>query len=165
MIIRTYRCEDCKELFDVTCGSNDGDPECPYCAKEMVWQPKRFSIGGSLTSAAVDVTQKILEQDYGQSNMGDSLREGDAAFKAPVMQTAERETIQRLENEYISQSQLVPAARDFFAGGNSKAPASIVQAAVADARSHKGKEPSPIDLLHKAGQRGELGTPFKTMKG
>lgn len=165
MIIRTYRCQDCEQVWDVTLESGDApDPECPNC-KDVVltWQPRKFAIGGSITSAAVDVTQKILEDDYGQSNMQDSMREGDAAFKAPVKQGAEREAEERVIREFAAAQtpQMHPAAAGFFPGSPGGPPANIVQAALADAKQHKGRD--PVSLLHQAGQRGELAIPFNPL--
>ena len=94
MIIRTYRCNDCQELFEVTCESSDGDPDCPFCARELVWQPKSFAIT-TTKSKAVDVTQQIMEEDYGLTDFNDNMREGDIAAKTPVRPRAEREAIEQ----------------------------------------------------------------------
>src|SRR5215470_17509578 len=96
MVIRTYLCEECNTQFEVACESgSDGDPDCPNCAVVLQWVPSRMNIG-TVKSKAIDYTQKMVEQDYGLSNMNDGNREGDVAYKAPApMQTNERETIEQ----------------------------------------------------------------------
>jgi len=168
MIVRSYRCEQCKQEFDMTFESgNDPDPVCPNpdCRDiEMVWQPKRFAIGGSVASAAVDVTQKIIEEDYGVANMQDGMREGDAAFKSTPKQGAELQAEERVMRELAAQKpEMLPAAQQFFSGSPGGPPSSFVAGAVAAAKSQHEKRYDPISLLHQAGQKGELGLPFKPL--
>jgi hypothetical protein len=104
MIIRTYRCDDCEQEFEVHCESSDGDPDCPTCAKVLDWQPGMFSITGH-KSRAIDVTQKIIEEDFGLSNLKDNTREGEAAYKEPRADTThEKEKITQAVMEYVRES-------------------------------------------------------------
>ena len=74
MIIRTFACNDCDALFEVTGGMNDPDPECPACNMVMDWRPTSFNIGGSTEGKAVKVAQEILETEYGLTNYKDNNR-------------------------------------------------------------------------------------------
>jgi hypothetical protein len=156
MIIRTYRCNDCDEIFEVTCESSDGDPDCPYCKQEMVWQPTRFAIGTN-KGKAVDVTQKIMEEDYGLTDFNDNMREGDIAAKTPARTREEREAIEQMERDAkelaASAGNMVPQAREFFSGNQTRA--NVAAAAFADAKATKG-EHRGMDLMMAAGKRGEL---------
>src|SRR5262245_10376379 len=102
MIRRTYACDDCETQFEVDCESgNDGDPDCPNCSKVLQWVPARVNIG-TVKGKAIDVTQKIIEEDFGLTNLNDNNREGDVAYKAAApMQTAERENIEQQVREYV----------------------------------------------------------------
>jgi hypothetical protein len=104
MIIRTYRCDDCEQEFEVHCESSDGDPDCPACAKVLDWQPGMFAITGH-KSRAIDVTQKIIEQDFGLANLKDNTREGEAAYKEPRVDTThEKEKITQAVMEYVRET-------------------------------------------------------------
>jgi hypothetical protein len=49
---------------------NDPPPECPMCSKsEMAQDIKPVAIGGSVRSKAEKITQDILENDYGVTNV------------------------------------------------------------------------------------------------
>jgi hypothetical protein len=156
MIIRTYRCEDCQEVFEVTCESSDGDPDCPYCSREMQWQPTRFAIG-TTKGKAIDVTQKIMEEDYGLTDFNDNMREGDIAAKTPVRGREERETIEQAERDAkefaASAANMSPQAKEFFSGNAARA--NVAAAAFADAKASRGQH-TGMDLMAEAGRRGEL---------
>ena len=156
MIIRTYRCNECLLTFEVTCESGDGDPNCPSCEKILHWTPKSFAIG-TTKGKAVDVTQKIMEEDYGVTDFNDNMREGDVAAKSPVRPREEREMIERIERETrdlaASANNMVPQAREFFAGGTARM--NVAQAAFADAKASRSQHRG-MDLMAEAGRRGEL---------
>jgi len=156
MIIRTYRCEDCQEVFDVTCESSDGDPDCPYCKQVLVWTPKSFAIGTN-KGKAVDVTQKIMEEDYGLSDFNDNMREGDIAAKTPPRSKEERDAVEQMERDAkeiaASAGNMVPQAREFFSGNQTRA--NVAAAAFADAKATKGQH-NGMDLMAAAGRKGEL---------
>ena len=168
MIVRTYKCNDCNEVFDVTCSGDDIDPDCPNC-KDVVlqWMPKSFSIGGSVTSKAVDLTQNILEKDYGHTNWNDSMREGDIAHKSEARPRAEQEVMAKLEHdakEYAKETQAPKSNPGFWGGGQGGPPQNMVAAAIAGAREQTAlanKEGrNPMTLLNEAGKKGELNIPF-----
>lgn len=157
-VIRTYQCNDCKETFEVTCGADDPDPDCPGCSVVMEWRPQKFSIGGSVTSKAVDLTQKVLEEDYGMTDFKDNQREGDVAFKEKPRTADERHAIEKMEadaKEYAKASQLSPGARDFWGGARGGAPANIVASVMADVKSQSTADRSAgIDKVMKLGKQG-----------
>lgn len=165
MIIRTYLCRDCGKMFDHTCESSDGDPDCPTCAVPVQWVPTKFAIGGSTMSKAVDLTQQVLEQDYGETNFNDQQREGDIAFKNTPRPRAEQEVMDKLEHDAkefaAGKAQANPA---FWAGGQGGPPQNIIAAAMAGAKEQTAlanrEGVNPMDLLHKAGKDGQLGVPI-----
>ena len=129
MIIRTYRCDDCQQVFEVTLDSgNDGDPDCPSCTKVLDWVPTRFATT-TVKTKAVKVAQDILEQDYGLTNWKDGNREGDVAAIMPAptrQQTEEQAKIAREVQQMAEQARLPPASmKDAPQGvwGNSGRPA------------------------------------------
>lgn len=169
MIVRTYKCNDCDEVFEITCSMSDGDPDCPNC-KDVVleWQPKSFSIGGSVTSKAVDLTQDILEKDYGHTNWNDSMREGDIAHKSEARPRAEQEVMAKLEHdakEYAKQAESPKSNPGFWGHGAGGPPANMIAAAMQGARQQTALANSegrnPMDLFSKAGKDGSLNIPFK----
>lgn len=156
MIIRTYRCNECQEVFDVTCESSDGDPDCPYCKQVLVWTPKSFAIG-TTKGKAVDVTQQIMEEDYGLTDFNDNMREGDVAAKTPSRTREEREAIEAMERDAkelaASSNNMVPQAKEFFSGNPVRM--NVAQAALADVKATKGQH-NAMDLMAAAGKKGEL---------
>jgi hypothetical protein len=91
MIIRTYECSDCDQMFEVECAADDGDPPCPVCATVLEWRPQRVNIGGSSIGKAANVVQDIIENDYGMTNFKEAKHEGDTAAITPVETTSSRE--------------------------------------------------------------------------
>jgi hypothetical protein len=85
-VVRTYECGECGSRFDkLHFDRADPAPPCPGCAALSAKQtqvPGGFAIKSD-KSRAVDITQKICEEDYGMSDMNDRQREGDLAFKTP----------------------------------------------------------------------------------
>jgi hypothetical protein len=181
MIIRTYRCNDCLEVFEVSLESgSDGDPDCPYCAKELVWQPHAFSIRTN-KSRAVDYTQKVLEEDYGLTDWKDNNKEGDVAFKAPVETTADREAKEKMSREIqeLAESMKVEghpamdnpgmqnAIKGFFGGGMGGAPNPMQSAALmasAKVGPAAGFDPIGGPLgLRRAKEKGVLPTGFRVI--
>lgn len=170
MIIRTYRCNDCGDAFEVTLDSGDaGDPDCPYCAQVLQWQPTSFSIKTN-RSRALDITQEIVEQDYGLSDMKDGLREGDIAAKTPIRSRAEREAIEKLENDARQLAQnannLSPAAQNFFGGGQKTGlnPMNLdVKSVLQNAKGSVPADRNPMDMLAKAGRKGELPVNYRLL--
>lgn len=165
-VIRTYQCNDCGTMFDVTCAPDDGDPDCPKCSIPLEWRPQRFAIGGSTTSKAVDLTQKVLEEDYGVTNFNDQQREGDIAFKGRPKTADERNAIEKLEadaKEYVRANQLSPGAKQFWGGQVGGAPANIVASVMADVKAQGKGEKSAMDRLAQAGKEGKLNIPVNIL--
>lgn len=159
MIRRTYKCEDCGDTFEVTCESNDPHADCPYCKVVMNWQPGNFAITTN-KAKAVDLTQKIVEEDYGMSNLKDNNREGDVAYKPPSPQTTqerEAETRMMIEaSQQIAKPAMHPSTQGFWGGGAGGAPPMVAQSLIAAAKTGPGAGSDPISMLHKAGKAGQL---------
>lgn len=168
MIIRTYRCEDCQTVFEISCESgNDGDPPCPTCEKVLQWQPSSFNITGA-KSKAVDMAQDIMEKDYGLANFKDNNREGDVGYIDPTRKTAAqidaigqreseagREVVSRMKD---ITPELKPAVDGFFGGqsvsiGQNRVPVSqMIQAG----KQGPAAGIDPMAALHKLGREGKL---------
>src|SRR5258707_8167239 len=82
-VIRTYECTDCFTVFECMLDSgSDPDPECPQCSRVLEWRPGMFSVKTN-KSRAIDVTQEIMETDYGLTNFKEAPREGDVSAIMP----------------------------------------------------------------------------------
>lgn len=88
MVTRTYGCPHCDARFRVFgMASDDPAPPCPKCNwQESEWVPEAIAIAGS-HSKAMDLSQKIIERDYGLTNWSDNLREGDPAVQLNARQS------------------------------------------------------------------------------
>ena len=85
-IVRTYGCENCGYVMDVTLTMDqvdDAPPDCPRCIvaydgfKEPMQQEfKPIAIGGSNVARANKLTEDILANDYGVANLQRDNREG-----------------------------------------------------------------------------------------
>ena len=178
MIYRTYECLDCHQFFEVTCNSDDGDPDCPTCAKVLDWKPGMFNTKSDVSRAA-DLTQEILNTDYGLDNFNDNTREGDTVYKAPVETREQREMAKALEDQAkmvkdipgMMPESTKQQAAGFWAGGSGAAavPNQIVQSALANAKAplvgRNGKVldsgVNPMESLHKMGKQGKLPDNFR----
>lgn len=162
MIIRTYECLDCKEIFEVTSDRSDEPPPgCPYCQAEMEWKPKSFAITG-VKSKAIDYAQDVLEKDFGLTNFKDNNREGDVGVIMPSETTAAREAREAMERDAMQISdaakvaQQNPAVRGFWAGGHGGAVSSSIVQNAMDAAKRGPKGVDPIKALHDQGRAGNL---------
>lgn len=103
---RTYECGDCGHRFNHVVWEADAPhPDCPKCEVIASYVPP---LPGMLTtkSAAIDMAQKIAEEDFGLTNIRDNQRAGDVAAMGPApMQTAEREAITQQMKEMADQMQ------------------------------------------------------------
>lgn len=171
MIIRTYNCEVCGELFEVQCESTDGDPECPYCRDVVLqWRPGMFAIGTN-KGKAVDVTQKILEEDFGLSDFKDGSREGDVVAKTPVPSTQAKEAAMQVQFEIAQQTgvtmtdQQKQQAAAFWGGGAQMQlpPAAAMSAAKQGAVAADAMGKNPMTMLHAAGKAGVLPTNMRVI--
>ena len=158
-IIRTYKCDVCDHVFEVTCESNDDDPFCPSCDRVLDWVPGMFSVKTN-RSRALDLTQNIIEGDYELSDLKDNLREGDVAAKGPPpAQGEERAWREQIENDNralaASVSNISPQAKQFFSGAGGAQQANVGAAAFADAKAHRAENAYAMDLFSQGGRRGE----------
>lgn len=172
MIIRTYQCDDCETVFEVTLDSGeDGDPDCPTCARVLQWVPTRFATKSNVSRAG-DVTAGILEQDFGLTNFRDGAREGDAtAIAKPAETTSERDARMRAETEIARALDIKApqppgmenAIKGFWGGGPAAPPAQATQAFLAGAKQGLTADPksNPMSLLHQAGKKGLLPNNWK----
>lgn len=171
MIIRTYGCDVCGDTFEVQCESNDPDPECPYCRDVVLqWRPGMFAIGTN-KGKAVDVTQQILEQDFGLTDFKDGSREGDVVAKMPVPSTQATEAAMQVQSEIAQQTGVVMSEAQkqqaaAFWGGGSQVPlppaAAMSAAKMGTAEANKAGV-NPMDMLHAAGKAGRLPTNMRVI--
>jgi putative FmdB family regulatory protein len=80
-IVRTYACEDCMHMMDVTLSMDQIDdpaPECPMCAQRSMRQEFRpVALSGSATGRAHALAEEIASSDYHVSDMTVGRKEGD----------------------------------------------------------------------------------------
>ena len=170
-VIRDYHCDECGQEFRVTCNSSDPAPDCPHCNRVLEWTPGLFSITGT-KSKAVDVTQQIMEQEFGYSNFNDNMREGDIAVKAAAPTGAQIDAEIRQLSEASQQMHGTPPlnqtqaemAKAFWGGGQTplqQVPAAeMLNNARAATQAANAENRNPMQLLHKAGKAGQLKTPI-----
>lgn len=113
-IRRRYHCDACNFTWEVRLDNPDEPtPDCPRCVAAgatggVAYVPPMPALG-TTKGKAIDLAQRIAEEDYGMTDMNDNQRAGDIAFKGPApMQTAEAEKQLREMMEY--QAQMGPAA-------------------------------------------------------
>lgn len=81
-IVRTYACETCFHIVEVTLTAEQWDrtaPECPACsARQMRQEFKPVAIGGSPIARAIKTAEDIAEKDYHVADMTavGSIKEG-----------------------------------------------------------------------------------------
>lgn len=79
-IVRTYACEDCNHMMEVTLSSeqwNDAPPSCPECAQRAMRQEfMPVAIGGSASARAHAIAEDIAAKDYHVADMQDDRKEG-----------------------------------------------------------------------------------------
>ncbi|SRR5258708_2006818 len=128
-IVRTYECGDCGTRFDkLHFDRDEPPPECPGCkALEAKSVPAGFSIRGN-ASRAGDITQDIMEKDYGFTNMADRQREGDLAVITPP--------------------HLQKAVQGFFAP-----PGQVVAAAKVGAQAARAEGSNPLTLIQRVAKK------------
>ena len=165
MIYRTYECIDCKTVFEVSHPSGDDPfPDCPTCSKVLEWRPQRFATKTNVSYAA-DVTQKILETDYGLTDFNDNSRAGDIAYKAAPETQEQRDARKVLEDtakmmqEQARHQAASPTVKGFWGGAQGAPPAQIIQSALAGAKQGP-KGIDPIKSLHDMGRAGKLPSNF-----
>jgi len=78
MIIRTYACPECNHYIEVALASDEWDrppPACSVCEARMHQEWKAPGTLGNATRA-MNLAQKIAEEDYGVTNYKSDGREG-----------------------------------------------------------------------------------------
>lgn len=174
-VIRTFGCEDCGLEFELTQNMDEGAPDCPRCCVVLEWRPTSFNVT-TTKSRAVDVTQQILEQDFGMSNINDRQREGDiAAMPTATATGAQIDAEIRTVSEYAQQTTGAPPltqpqaemAKAFWGGGQtplqSVPAAEILSNAKASTALANLEGTNPMKLLHDAGKKGLLKTPINVV--
>lgn len=164
------RCRGCGAKFRFYAESMDEPmPDCPLCgvaeeAPEVPpsQQPPALVAITTNKSRAVDLAQKIAEEDYGLTNMQDSLRDGDVA--APRLTKEQRElkevseTMERAANDpdklTTTQKQML---QGFWGGAQpSSSPLrlpgaqSLLAAAKSRAQAANAEGVNPMTALHKS---------------
>lgn len=158
-VIRTYECLDCLTVFEVTLDSgNDGDPDCPNCNRVLEWRPGMFSIATN-KSKAMNVTQQIMEEDYGLTNWKDGNREGDVAAIIPSETRAQRDARERATAAVdMELAKAKPALNDaqaeaikgFWGAGTPAAPPAINPASLLAGAKSGPQGHDAMAMLHKA---------------
>jgi hypothetical protein len=80
-IVRTYACEDCFHMMEVTLSMDQVDdppPPCPRCVvRPMRQEFKPVALGGSVTARAHAIAEDVAANDYHVSDMNVGRKEGD----------------------------------------------------------------------------------------
>ena len=167
MITRTYQCVDCDQYFEVDHESGEEpEPPCPHCDVVLEWRPKSFAIGTN-KGRAVDIAQKIIEQDYGITNMKDSTREGETVLIEPRRRARNAMRARQIGAEIRAFAAATPEPgnpalqaqiKQFFGGGAAGSSIDINQA-LAASKTGPGaytKDNNPMSMLHQSGKAGLL---------
>lgn len=156
------------------CNSSDPPPDCPNCARVLEWRPGMFAIK-TTKSRAIDVTQDIMEKDFGYTNFRDNQREGDvAAITAPPPGQAAKDAEIRQLSEVVQQTtgqamtpQQHAQAQNFWGGGqamqNVLPSATLLAGAKESTAAANAEGVNPMQLLHDAGKKGLLKTPIRVV--
>ena len=175
-VTRTYLCDDCGYRFtQLHMNRDEAAPDCPACYAAATHSvPGGFNITGN-KSKAMDMVQKIAEEDYGLTNMRDGARDGEVAAMGPSqVQSAEAEQLTRQMMDATPQMDPHQAAavNSFWKNSMSGAPTQaagpeispearrdmlLAQGALASSQS-SGLGADPVGLLHEAGKRGMADT-------
>jgi len=129
-IVRTYECGDCGGKFDKFHASRDEPPpECPICQALSARKiPSTFAVGGGTASQAVDITQDVMEKDYGMSDFKDKVHEGEIAIKTPP--------------------HLVPAVQNMW-----KPSGDIIAAAKVGAQAAAAEGRNPVTMMQRVSKK------------
>lgn len=82
-IIRSYACEACAYVMEVTLTADEWDsppPDCPRCSGMTAQEFVPFAIGGSSRVRAAKITEDILANDY---HVADAKIEGKGIGEVP----------------------------------------------------------------------------------
>jgi len=164
-VIRTFACDNCNQQFEVTQNMDDPAPDCPFCSKVLDWVPGMFNVSTS-KSRAMDVTQNILEQDYGLTDFNDNMREGDIAAKNVAAAGSQKSNAEIRQLSEVAQAMGQPMtpqqqamAANYWGGGavsQSLPAAEMLSNARSATAAANADGVNPMTLLHKAGKQGKL---------
>ena len=173
MIIRTYACEDCDAMFEVTHDRGDEPiPDCPRCSVVLEWRPRPFNIT-THKAKSIDMAQTIMEEDYGLSNFKDNNREGDVGAIMPTENTQDREKRMQMEHEIADMASQVKtpvneaqaqAVQAFWGGpaGQAATPNTMMaQTLLASAKAGPQAGVDAMAGLHNLGKAGKLPSNFR----
>ena len=127
-IIRTYACEQCMHMMDVTLSMDQVDdppPPCPNCARrgQMQQQFKPVAIGGSNSARAHAIAEDIVASDYHVADIDIARKQGDRS-----------KVRYKDQNKHISPSQWTAASQ-------------TLEHAIATGRQSRLKYGSGLDVL------------------
>jgi hypothetical protein len=156
----TYHCDECDLTFKSFREVDGPLPDCPICVPDNTpFEAKAPAIIGN-KAKAIDMAQKIAEEDFGLTDMRDNNRPGDVIVKSPSpIQTAESEQITR---EMMAVTNAGPEVaphlqqyvKNFFGAANQGQttidPAASIQGAAPAAQAARSEGVDPIALLHKS---------------
>lgn len=119
--ITTFVCTDCGNKWKETSTfsrKKDGwnCPDCPQCGKKKenigcsIDRSPAY-IGSNAKSKAADIAYKMIESDYGMTNMKDNMREGDIAAILPAENPQQQSVVE----------QTLQQRGGFYGGGNPSA--------------------------------------------
>lgn len=151
--VTKYQCRDCNYRFRRTHNWGDPDPDCPRCGTSPPLVPQRVAAPAIIgtKARAVDIAQRIAEEDYGLTNMRDNLREGEAAFIEPPPPKVEGPpTRQTLTKPAFLWGGAAPASLAPV-GGTSRA--QLLQNATVASTMARSEGKDPMELLHRAKPR------------
>lgn len=167
---RTYNCGDCGLRWQVIHDHMDEPiPDCPTCLMKAQWEAPLPALL-TTKSLAVDMAQRMAEEDFGLTNMHDNSRPGDVAYMGPSpMQTAERDALTQqmaemarsVENEggaVAPEVKMAMGEGNFWTAGQAAMPNMgnmIAQASPAVAQQQQ-EGTAATSLLEKARSEGML---------
>jgi hypothetical protein len=157
----TYHCDECDLTFKSFREQDGPMPDCPVCVPDET--PFEAKAPALLTNRAkaIDIAQKIAEENFGLTDMKDNNRPGDVIAKGPApIQTSEAEAITR---EMIQAGMGTPEVgaelkqyvEGFFGAATPQSLAAQAQQAAQQAAPQAAAETramglDPIALLHKS---------------
>lgn len=81
MILRTYGCESCGHMMEVTLSADQWDaepPDCPRCSTQTYQEFHPPAIVGSNIARATELAHTIAAEDYGVADLQSPSRSGRA---------------------------------------------------------------------------------------
>lgn len=181
-VVRTYACDGCEREWEYWHDSGDEEaPPCPTCdGITGRWVPQRFNMKGT-HSKAMDITQNIMENQFGLTDWKDNTRPGETVVKEKTITTeeAEKRIRQDVEAHSAMKNSLNPnlqkMADSFFVGssGGSGAGApsapfgnqQMASVAAAASKQARAEGVSPMELLHKGAKNGNIRSRYTSVDG